>query len=238
MNAADLSRLADPFPPSDIDWKPGSVTRDKSKGMAMAYLTSRAVQDRLDAVCGPADWRNEFREGPGGGVLCGLSIFVERPDGTSDWVTKWDGADNTAVEAIKGGLSGSMKRAAVMWGIGRYLYDLPTQWVRLDERGRFAEAPRLPASHLPRAERPAATRTETARPEAPRPEASRSETPRSEASARPEPRPAPRAEVTRAEAPRGDALRVDAPRPQMAGQRRIVRPAGDGAAGEPRLGRP
>lgn len=214
MTAADLPRLAAPFPPADIDWKPGSVTRDKSKGMAMAYLTSRAVQDRLDAVCGPADWRNEFREGPGGGVLCGLSIFVERPDGSSDWVTKWDGADNTAVEAIKGGLSGSMKRAAVMWGIGRYLYDLPTQWVRLDERGRFAEAPRLPASHLPRAERPSPARSEAAvRPDAP---------------ARPEPR---------AEGPRVETPRSDAPRPQMAGQRRIVRPAGDGASGEPRLGR-
>ncbi len=215
MNAADLLRLADPFPPADIDWKPGSVTRDKSKGMAMAYLTSRAVQDRLDAVCGPADWRNEFREGPGGGVLCGLSVFVERPDGSSDWVTKWDGADNTAVEAIKGGLSGSMKRAAVMWGIGRYLYDLPVQWVRLDERGRFAEAPRLPASHVPRAERPAPARSAApSRPDAPT-------------------RPEPRVETPRAEAPRSDA-----PRPQMAGQRRIVRPAGDGASGEPRLGRP
>jgi hypothetical protein len=42
-----------------------------------------------------------------------------------------------------------MKRAAVQWGIGRYLYRLPQQWVRLDERGRFAEPPRLPASFLP-----------------------------------------------------------------------------------------
>jgi len=149
MKASDLSRLADPFVPSDIEWKPGATTRDKSKGLAMAYLNSRAVQQRFDDVCGPGDWRNEFVPGPDGGVLCGISIRVEREDGTADWVTKWDGADNSQVEAVKGGLSGAMKRAAVQWGVGRYLYDLPTPWVRLDDRGRFAETPQIPREYLP-----------------------------------------------------------------------------------------
>lgn len=149
MNAADLRRLADPFPPSDVEWKPGATTRDKSKGLAMAYLTSRAVQQRFDDVCGPGDWRNEFQPGPDGGVLCGISIRVERPDGTAEWVTKWDGADNSQVEAVKGGLSGAMKRAAVQWGVGRYLYELPATWVRLDDRGRFAETPRIPREFVP-----------------------------------------------------------------------------------------
>ncbi len=194
MLASDLSRLAEPFHTSDIDWKPGTVTRDKSKGLAMAYLTSRAVQERLDAVCGPADWRNEFREGPGGGVLCGLSIYVQRsPDGPGEWVTKWDGAENTAVESVKGGLSGALKRAAVMWGVGRYLYELPAQWVRLDERGRFAETPRLPSSPARSTAAPAARET--------------------------------------------SAAPSSAPRGPMAGERRVVRPAGDGASGQPRLGR-
>lgn len=155
MLASDLPRLAAPFQPSDVEWKPGATTRDKSKGLAMAYLTSRAVQQRLDDVCGPGDWRNEFCEGPGGGVLCGLSIRVEREDGHSEWVTKWDGADNSQVEAVKGGLSGAMKRAAVQWGVGRYLYELPATWVRLDDRGRFAETPRIPPAYLPRESRTA-----------------------------------------------------------------------------------
>ena len=152
MKASDLRRLAVPFPPADVEWKPGATTRDKSKGLAMAYLTSRAVQQRFDDVCGPADWRNEFREGPGGGVLCGISVRVEREDGTAEWVTKWDGADNSAVEAVKGGLSGATKRAAVQWGVGRYLYEMPATWVRLDERGRFAETPQIPRAFLPRPE--------------------------------------------------------------------------------------
>ena len=146
-----LSHLRDPFPASDIEWKPGAVSRDKKKGLAMAYLTNRAIQDRLDDVCGPENWRNVFRPGPAGGVLCGLSINVTGDPLAPRWVTKWDGAENTDFESVKGGLSGAMKRSAVQWGIGRYLYDIPSCWVPLNERGRFAEAPRIPPSHLPAA---------------------------------------------------------------------------------------
>lgn len=149
-HAPDLLQLRAPFAPDDVEWKPGAVTRDRKKGLAMAYITSRAIQDRLDDVCTPANWRNEFREGPMGGVLCGISVNVVGDPLNPQWVTKWDGAENTEVEAIKGGLSGAMKRAAVQWGIGRYLYDMPAQWVSLNEKGRFAEPPRIPAKYLPR----------------------------------------------------------------------------------------
>ncbi len=212
MNASDLPRLADPFPPDDVEWKPGATTRDKTKGLAMAYLTSRAVQQRFDDVCGPADWRNEFAEGPGGGVLCGISVRVDRPDGPPEWVTKWDGADNSQVEAVKGGLSGATKRAAVQWGVGRYLYDLPATWVRLDDRGRFAETPRIPPAYLPRAPRAEPARSAPSSPppagggqrSRPAPSAGgRPETPQQEPAPRQSPRQTPRS-----------------------GQRRIVRPAG------------
>ena len=229
MRATDLPLLAAPFASTDVEWKPGAVTKDKTKGLAMAYLSNRAVQDRFDAVCGPADWRNEYRPGPDGGVVCGLSVYVERGDGAPpEWVTKWDGADNTDVEAVKGGLSGSMKRAAVMWGVGRSLYGLPAQWVRLDERGRFAEPPRLPrdytgpvsGSSTAPAPRPAAP----ARPEAARPDAAR------DVPARPEPvrSETVRTEAARPAAARPEASRSDAPWPgpsAQAGTRRIVRPA-------------
>ena len=230
MRAHDLSLLAAPFDTADVEWKPGAVTRDKSKGLAMAYLTSRAVQDRLDAVCSPADWRNEYRPGPDGGVVCGISVYVERHDGEpGEWVTKWDGADNTDVEAVKGGLSGSMKRAAVMWGIGRSLYGLPAQWVRLDERGRFAEPPRLPRSYAqearPEAPRPSAARPEPQRTEAPPSEPQRTEAPRSEAPRSEAPRfEAPRTTPPPSGAPRGDASRSDS-QSRRPGSTRVVRPA-------------
>ncbi len=217
MNASDLPRLADPFSADDVEWKPGATTRDKTKGLAMAYLTSRAVQQRFDDVCGPADWRNEFAEGPGGGVLCGISVRVDRADGTSEWVTKWDGADNSQVEAVKGGLSGATKRAAVQWGVGRYLYDLPATWVRLDDRGRFAETPRIPREHLPQAQtdrsrqdaRPAGGRAQPARPSGDSANAGRADNGRQQAS---------------------DGPRRQGGGPSRGGQRRVSRPTGgDGA---------
>ncbi len=149
MKAADLSRLAAFFPPEDLEWKPIAVSKKTGKALVAAYIPNRAIQDRLDEVCGPADWRNEFKEGPAGGVLCGISIYVEREGGTAEWVTKWDGAENTDVEAVKGGLSGSMKRAASQWNIGRYLYSLPSPWVPVDERGRLLKPPPIPAAFVP-----------------------------------------------------------------------------------------
>ena len=225
MKASDLPRLADPFPPSDIEWKPGATTRDKSKGLAMAYLTSRAVQQRFDDVCGPGDWRNEFTPGPDGGVLCGISVRVEREDGAAEWVTKWDGADNSQVEAVKGGLSGATKRAAVQWGVGRYLYDLPATWVRLDDRGRFAEPPRVPREFLPQTG------------------GSQGGAGPSEArSAPPEPSPQRQGAPQRSRpAPPAGGPPPGRPRPTpRSGQRRIVRPAppsgGDGDSRRPEPG--
>jgi hypothetical protein len=68
---------------------------------------------------------NEYKEAPNGGIMCGISIWDPEK---GQWITKWDGAENTQIDAVKGGLSGSMKRAAVQWGIGRYLYKLTTSF--------------------------------------------------------------------------------------------------------------
>ena len=50
-------------------------------------------------------------------MICELSINI---DGT--WITKSDGADDSNIEGAKGGISDALKRAAVLFGIGRYLY--------------------------------------------------------------------------------------------------------------------
>lgn len=128
----DLNRLSEPFGPSDLEWRVQRAGEKNGKTWAMlvAYITNRAIMDRLDEVCGPGNWRNDFREGPGGGVLCGISIRVD-----DEWVTKWDGAENTDIEAVKGGLSGAMKRAGVQWGMGRYLYRLEEAWANVHDRG-------------------------------------------------------------------------------------------------------
>lgn len=129
---SDLSKLRDPFPADDVEWRVGRAGKTDSGvwAMCLAYINNRAIMERLDEVCGPENWRNEYREAPAGGVLCGLSIRCGE-----EWVTKWDGADNTDMEAVKGGLSGAMKRAGAQWGIGRYLYNLPEGWAKISANG-------------------------------------------------------------------------------------------------------
>lgn len=140
----DFRSLQRYFSSMDIEWKPIVFTKDRSRAMAVAYISNRAIMDRLDEVCGPENWRNEFKVGPDGGVLCGISIRVD-----GDWITKWDGASNTDIEAVKGGLTSSMRRAAVQWGIGRYLYRMPARWEAVDSKGRFQRTPALPPSFQP-----------------------------------------------------------------------------------------
>lgn len=132
----DLSKLKEPFPYEDIEWRLQSCGKTNGKfwGKCLAYVTNRAICNRLDEVCGPENWKNEFDKAPDGGVLCGLSIKIG-----DEWITKWDGAENTNIEAVKGGLSGAMKRAASTgWGIGRYLYNLEESWVEVSEKGKFS----------------------------------------------------------------------------------------------------
>jgi len=139
--------LAAPFSPADLEWRPGATNADKTKALALTYLTSRAVMDRLDEVIGPPNWRDDFKPGPDGGLICGLSLRID-----GEWITKWDGAENTDIEAIKGGLSDAFKRAAVKWGIGRYLYKLPSTWVACEQHGKniiLKNTPVLPEWALP-----------------------------------------------------------------------------------------
>lgn len=132
-------QLASPFPEEWIDWKPQSAGWKKGRGVeadtpwvkVLAFIDNRAIQDRLDDVCGIGGWRNEFVPLASGAMLCGLSIMFWYGDGAREWVTKWDGAPPTEIESVKGGLSSAMKRAAIQWGIGRYLYDVEVAFGRI-----------------------------------------------------------------------------------------------------------
>lgn len=145
QTAQDLfDALSAPFPTDAIDWRVGSTTQDESKGMAFAYIDARAVMDRLDAVCGVDGWENEYVFGPGSMVICKLSIRM--PDGTL--ITKCDGAGETDVEGQKGALSDALKRAAVRFGVGRYLYGLDSPWVELDDKKRITPASKTKLDEL------------------------------------------------------------------------------------------
>lgn len=143
--------LSAPFQNSDIEWRVSATNHEKTNGLAVPYVTNRAIQTRLDDIVGIDGWHNDFVPWKGEKAqLCGISIYLPE---LKDWLTKWDGSDDTDIECVKGGLSDSMKRAAVEWGIGRYLYGMtPPLWVGIEQRGkgyviRDAERPKLDAAH-------------------------------------------------------------------------------------------
>lgn len=126
--------LTAPFPNGDIEWRVSATTQDKKKGLAVPYVTNRAIQNRLDDTVGIDGWHNEFKPWKDEKAqLCGISIYFPH---LKQWLTKWDGADDSDFESVKGGLSDSMKRAAVEWGVGRYLYGMTQVWVKIEQRGK------------------------------------------------------------------------------------------------------
>ena len=109
MNKIEMA-LKRPFEPTKLKWRKGPG------GKELVYITARDVMDRLDQVVGFSGWGTSYHEVMGR-VVCELTLNVE-----GKTITKCDGADDTAIEGAKGALSDALKRAAVQFGIGRYLY--------------------------------------------------------------------------------------------------------------------
>lgn len=145
MTEKQTAALEYPFTADEIEWRVLRTTKDKTKGQVAAYVDSRAIQDRLDAVLGRDNWQNHFRTVQGKDnasttQVCELSIYYPE---RKEWITKSNGAGNTDIEPVKGGLSNAFKRAASMWGVGRYLYDLKNIWVSLKD-GKYIPDDQLP----------------------------------------------------------------------------------------------
>jgi hypothetical protein len=143
-----MQALAAPFDPREVKFKPAVVSGHRA--MAMAYIDARVIQDRLDEVLGGAGWQDEYECLPDGSVVCRLRLRLG-----SEWITKMDvgGPSEQPDEGDrrKAAFSDALKRAAVKFGIGRYLYRLPAQWVDYDPQKRaFVRLPQLPAHALPK----------------------------------------------------------------------------------------
>lgn len=134
MTADFFTALRGPFRSDQISWRIGSTSDknpDRPVGMALAYIDARDVMDRLDEVCGPENWQDHYQETAKGRMMCTLSLRID-----GEWIDKTDGAGDSDVESEKGAISDSLKRAAVKWGIGRYLYQLDSPWVAIEKRGK------------------------------------------------------------------------------------------------------
>ena len=129
--------LKRPFPVNVLKWR--ILHRKGDKAIVAAYLNARDVMKRLDEVCGIDGWQ---RRHPYAGC-CEIGIRFG-----DEWVWKSDGAGETNIEGEKGQFSDSFKRAAAVWGVGRYLYYLPNTYVHVDGNGRFTP-PELPRWAIP-----------------------------------------------------------------------------------------
>lgn len=153
-----FAALSEPFPADAIHWRVGATTKDKDKGIGLAYIDARDVMDRLDEVVGCDAWQDTYAETNKGRILCALSLLIN-----GEWITKSDGAGDTDVEGDKGGISDAFKRAAVKFGVGRYLYRLPNTWYPIKPAGRsykLASTPGLPKWALPGGTPPTAKQAE------------------------------------------------------------------------------
>jgi hypothetical protein len=114
---AILKQLKDPFNPTLVK----RTTLGGNK--VVAYVDARDIMKRLDVVMGPENWQDKYIR-TDGGFICELSLRIE-----NEWITKSNGSNDTKIAAQKGGISGAFKRAAVNWGVGRYLYYFdPLKW--------------------------------------------------------------------------------------------------------------
>jgi hypothetical protein len=130
-----ISELAQPFDYRKIHFRIGARTRDKTKGIPLAYIDARDAMERLDAVVGPANWQRRYPWSDSPRLYCEVGIRID-----GEWIWKGDGAGDTDVEAEKGAFSDAFKRACVNWGIAQYLYDVPNAWVDLQNEGKkFAD---------------------------------------------------------------------------------------------------
>jgi hypothetical protein len=139
--------LTAPFEPREVKFKPQMVKNNKA--LAIAYVDVRVIEDRLDDVVGVENWQDNYEILPDGSVTCRLTIQL---GGT--WITKMDvGSPSEQPDGgdrLKAAFSDALKRTAIKFGIGRYLYRLPGQWVDYDPaKKQIVRPPQLPAWAVP-----------------------------------------------------------------------------------------
>lgn len=192
--------LQAPFDPAEVDFRVQGKAGGNGKAQVVAYVDARCVQDRLDAVVGPGAWSFDWNP-----INFDAKGEIQSAKGmlTIYGVTKADIGSASNFEASLGAVSHCFKRAAVLWGVGRYLYSIPSAWVEVEQGGRLsAQVIAQLRAKLPRPNRPdgSGVTMRTMRPVAPTTPVSVSEPDEPPATAAP-PRPATPRPTQRAKAP-------------------------------------
>ena len=143
--------LSKPLP---YEWRVQSKTKNGDKAICTSFIDARTVQQVLDDVCAKhgATWDVDYKD-VCGVIFCGITIQIEADKTNNvqyESSTRWDAGnrieekttDKMYVQGGKSAASDAFKRAAVMFGIGRFLYDIAPMTLPfdgynvIDEQGR------------------------------------------------------------------------------------------------------
>ncbi len=113
-------------------WKVQNFNRrdNPDKASCVAYIDARDVMDLLDKAVGFDNWQDKYYECRGQ-IMCSLGLRFE-PNGEFVWRSDTGSAGD--IEAEKSIVSDAFKRAAVKWGVGRFLYDLEVKWIDIKDK--------------------------------------------------------------------------------------------------------
>lgn len=147
MNANEIrDKLAAPFAAAEIQWR--AIAVKGHSALAAPYVDARAVMRRLDEVLGVDGWQDSYAPLVNGCVVCTLRVhveqgWIERADvgspfhrrGRSLFRRLWSAFDADGDEdgnVTKSAYSDALKRAAVKFGVARYLDRVLKVWVEYD----------------------------------------------------------------------------------------------------------
>jgi hypothetical protein len=128
LTIEDIKALSVPFDEKTIGIKVQSVNKMKTKAMLVAYVQHTDAYSRLESV--DPTWSCKAVD-----IRFGADYCVVRMQMTVKGVTRenaGEGGDE------KSAYSDALKRCAMLFGVGRYLYDSETVWVDYNEdRDRY-----------------------------------------------------------------------------------------------------
>jgi hypothetical protein len=124
IDEVTIKKLSQPMSANAIKWKIQTKPNQKGNALVVAYIDARDVAERLDEVF-PGAWSSSFRMSPTGDSLeCTITINSESR------------SDAGFGDNDKERYSDALKRAAVQWGVGRFLYRFPTVYAKTEPIGR------------------------------------------------------------------------------------------------------
>lgn len=133
------NKLREPIDIKYVSWKINSYNKSKTKAQITFHIDARVVQHLLNSVVGLDGWRFSYTESGDGSIHGKLGIWFDTgTDGElSRLVEREDvGYTNGTSEPLKDAVSDALKRCAVHFGVGHFLYAMPMLWIDLTEEGQ------------------------------------------------------------------------------------------------------